>query len=177
MKENLSCTGSGIYLLRIFETLGQKLEVLLSIFCDIKITREWITLPYLDLHPHYALPTHWNVKSPVNNICHLTIWLISGKKSLDLHFSSSSLDRPLSKTLFLGGIFKFTVISTNLGSRMWPYWFEIHNELSVLWEISSHLNIWNTCSKHLYTAFIHMLSFFVIVYSLLLMAAFLISIL
>ena len=35
----------------IFETLGQKLEVLLSIFCGTKINLEWITPPppFLDL--------------------------------------------------------------------------------------------------------------------------------
>ena len=45
----------------MFETLGQKSEVLLSIFCGTKINLEWITppLPFLDQPPsHYALPTH-----------------------------------------------------------------------------------------------------------------------
>ena len=52
VKENISCTSSGILLLSIFETLGQKLEVLLSIFCGTKITLEWITpSPFLDLPP------------------------------------------------------------------------------------------------------------------------------
>ena len=156
MKENVSCAGSRIYLLRIFETLGQKLEVLLSIFCDIKITREWITLPYLDLHPHYALPTHWNVKSPVNNICHLTIWLISGKKSLDLHFSSSSLDRPLSKTLFLGGIFKFTLLSAQIWGQECDHTdlrftmnYQCFERFQVIW--TSETLARNICIQHLYT--------------------------
>ena len=37
--------------MNIFEALGQKLEVLLSILSGNKITLEWIT-------SHYALPTH-----------------------------------------------------------------------------------------------------------------------
>ena len=45
MKENVSCASSGIHLLSIIETLGHNLEVLLSIFCGIKITLEWITPP------------------------------------------------------------------------------------------------------------------------------------
>ena len=36
VKENVSCASSGIHLLSIFETLSQKLEVLLSIFCGTK---------------------------------------------------------------------------------------------------------------------------------------------
>ena len=43
MKENVSCASSEIHLLSIIETLGHKFEVLLSIFCGIKITLEWIT--------------------------------------------------------------------------------------------------------------------------------------
>ena len=43
VKENASCASSGIHLPSISEALGQKLEVLLSIFCGIKITLEWIT--------------------------------------------------------------------------------------------------------------------------------------
>ena len=43
VKENVSCASSEIHLLSIFETLGQKFEVLLSIFCDTKITLEWVT--------------------------------------------------------------------------------------------------------------------------------------
>ena len=38
-----SCTSSEIRLLSIFEILGQKLEVLWSIFCGTKINLEWIT--------------------------------------------------------------------------------------------------------------------------------------
>ena len=43
VKENVSCASSGIHLLSIFETFGQKLEVLLSIFCETKIIWKWIT--------------------------------------------------------------------------------------------------------------------------------------
>ena len=52
-KNNLvSCASSGIQLLSVFETFGQKLEVLFSIFCGIKITLEQITPPpFLDLPP------------------------------------------------------------------------------------------------------------------------------
>ena len=42
IKENVSCASSGINLLSIFETLGQKLKVFLSIFCGTKMTLEWI---------------------------------------------------------------------------------------------------------------------------------------
>ena len=42
IKENVSCASSGINLLSIFETLGQKMGVFLSIFCGTKITLEWI---------------------------------------------------------------------------------------------------------------------------------------
>ena len=61
MKENVSCASSEIDLLSIIETLGHKFEVLLSIFCGIKITLEWITpppFPQLNLLLHYALITH-----------------------------------------------------------------------------------------------------------------------
>ena len=42
---------SGMHLLRIFRALGQKVEVLLSIFCGSKITLERITIP--PPHPLY----------------------------------------------------------------------------------------------------------------------------
>ena len=42
VKENVSCASSEIHLLSIFETLGQKLEVLVSIFFGTKITLEWV---------------------------------------------------------------------------------------------------------------------------------------
>ena len=46
-KRKLSCANSIIHLLlpSIFETLGQKLKVLLRIFCSTKITLEWIPPP------------------------------------------------------------------------------------------------------------------------------------
>ena len=48
-----------MHLLSIFETLDQKLEVLLSISCGTKITLEWISPPpFLDLFAHYALPAN-----------------------------------------------------------------------------------------------------------------------
>ena len=37
-KKYVSCASPRIHLVNIFETLGQKLEVLLSIFCGTKIT-------------------------------------------------------------------------------------------------------------------------------------------
>ena len=42
-----------------FQTAIFKFEVLLSIFCGTKITLKWTTPPppFLDLRPHYALPT------------------------------------------------------------------------------------------------------------------------
>ena len=48
-KRKLSCANSRIHLLlpSIFETLGQKLKVLLRIFCSTKITLEWIPPPPL----------------------------------------------------------------------------------------------------------------------------------
>ena len=49
-----------MHLLSTFETLGQKLEVFLSIFSGNKITLEWITpLPIFKSTPpppHYDLP-------------------------------------------------------------------------------------------------------------------------
>ena len=45
IKENVSCDSSGIHLLSIFETLGQKLEVLLSTFRSTKRNLEWIYPP------------------------------------------------------------------------------------------------------------------------------------
>ena len=62
VKENESCASSGIHLPSIVETLGDQLEVLLSIFCGIKNTLNWVTPPppllFLDLLPHHALPIH-----------------------------------------------------------------------------------------------------------------------
>ena len=55
------CHGSSeMHLLSIFGALGQKVEVLLSIFCDTKITleRNAPPPPVLDLSHHYALPTN-----------------------------------------------------------------------------------------------------------------------
>ena len=40
LKSYVSCASSGIQLLNTFETLGPKLEVLLSSFCGTKITLE-----------------------------------------------------------------------------------------------------------------------------------------
>ena len=37
--------------MNIFQTLGQKLRVLLSIICGTKINLEWVTHPFLDLPP------------------------------------------------------------------------------------------------------------------------------
>ena len=49
-----------MHLLSIFGALGQKVEVLLSIFCDTKITleRNATPPPVLDLPHHYVLPTN-----------------------------------------------------------------------------------------------------------------------
>ena len=58
IKENISCASFVILLLSIFGALGQKVEVLLSTFCDIKTTLEWISPRFLDLLHHYALPSH-----------------------------------------------------------------------------------------------------------------------
>ena len=59
VKENVSCTSSGIYLLSILGASGQKVEALLSIFGCTKTTLEWISHPpFLDLPHHYALPNH-----------------------------------------------------------------------------------------------------------------------
>ena len=51
IKENVSCDSSGIHLLSIFETLGQKLEVLLSTFRSTKRNLEWIYPPLCLTHP------------------------------------------------------------------------------------------------------------------------------
>ena len=50
-----------MHLLSIFGALGEKVEVLLTVFCGTKITLERITAPlpaFLDLPRHYALPIH-----------------------------------------------------------------------------------------------------------------------
>ena len=62
-------------LLSIFETLDQKLEVLLSIFCGTKITLEWITHPppFLDL-PIFRSPINTQFFStPLPNIQYFEI--------------------------------------------------------------------------------------------------------
>ena len=62
MEEIVSHASSGTQLLSIFGALGQKVEVLLSIFCGTKVTLERISTapapPFLGLPHHYALPTH-----------------------------------------------------------------------------------------------------------------------
>ena len=54
---------SGIHLLSIFETLGQKLEVSLNIFCGTKFTLDWIT------QPSPSPPTRQFLDLPRGNLC------------------------------------------------------------------------------------------------------------
>ena len=59
MKKSVSCGSSDIHLLSIFETLGQKLEFFLSIFCGTKITLEWIYPPPQLCLTHPLLPKYF----------------------------------------------------------------------------------------------------------------------
>ena len=71
--------------------MGQKLEVLLSIFCGTKITSEWITLLFLDLpaclgplpppphHTHYSIfrSTHLHPPSLIMPYPSINMWIFS----------------------------------------------------------------------------------------------------
>ena len=52
--------------MNIFETLGQKLRVLLSIICGTKINLEWVTHPFLDLPPPPPPPPIVPYYPPIN---------------------------------------------------------------------------------------------------------------
>ena len=75
VKENVSCASPGIHLLSIFQTLGQKLKILLNIFCGTKITFEWISplpppiiMPYLPINT-WIFSTHHYFEIFILPIC------------------------------------------------------------------------------------------------------------